>query len=74
MSETWVCPHGAAFSGSSDFISGARSAHEDHGEPETMLRAYVRWLLDYDPEAAARLIAINPDSFPKASNQDTGRA
>lgn len=28
----WVCPHGATFSGPPDFISGARNAHDAHGD------------------------------------------
>lgn len=29
MTETWSCPHGTEYSGSADFISGAKSAHEE---------------------------------------------
>ena len=31
----WTCPHGVTYTGSDDFISGARNAHDEQSEPMT---------------------------------------
>jgi hypothetical protein len=57
--QTWTCPHGVVYSGSDDFVSGARNAHDEYANAflsdrfagERSLNDIAQDIIDLAPQA-----------------------